>query len=331
MAIDPTNPRVIYAGTGEGFFREVERGTSLPLRGGGIFKTTNGQSFVRLAATANSHFYYVNDIAVSTNDNRRLYAATRTGVWRSRDAGGSWQRVLAPGTNGGCLDLALRTDRATDVLFAACGTFGPATIFRNEAAEGEGGWTAVLSENGMGRTSLAIAPSNQDRIYALAASIVPGPGGRFDGGLHAFFRSDQGGGAGSWTAQVRNTDSVKLNTLLLTNPIIAHLADCGIGSNNIYSTLGWHTNMVAVDPVNPDVVWAGGVDLFRSDNGGNLWGVVSYWWESPPSAHADQHVIAFHPSSNGTTNQTFFLGSDGGVGRTKIARAAKATGSWVCT
>lgn len=191
---------------------------------------------------------------------------------------------------------------------------------RNEASD------KVLTEAGMGRTSLAIAPSNQDRVYALSASTVPGPGGNFVHGLHAFFRSDQGGAAGTWTARVRNSDPVKLNTLLLTNPVVAHLADCDFDSANSYSNLGWWTNMVAVDPTEPDVVWAGGVDIFRSDDGGANWGVVSYWWNSPPSAHADQHRIVFHPAYDGNANQTLFVASDGGVWRTDNARAAVATG-----
>jgi Calx-beta domain len=326
MVMDPADPRVIYAGTGEGYFREIERGTALPLRGAGIFKTTDGGHFARLGSTANANFQWVNDLAVSFNDSRRVYAATRTGVWRSQDGGGSWQRILAPGVNGGCLDLALRSDRPTDVLFAACGTFAPATIYRHLAAETDAAWEAVLAESGMGRTTLALAPSDQDRIYALATSIVPGPGGRFDGGLHAFFRSDQGGAAGTWTATVRNSDPDKLATLLLSNPISAHRADCGFGPQNSYSNLGWHANVVAVDPVDPDVVFAGGVDLFRSDDGGEAWGLISYWWDSPPSAHADQHVVVFHPQYDGVSNQVLFLGSDGGVWRTGNARGAKATG-----
>ncbi len=327
MVMDPTNPNVIYAGTGEGYFREVIRGTALPLRGQGIFKSTNGNSFRQLSSTRNQNFHWVNKIVVSHADPRRVYAATRTGVWRSVNSGDSWQRILSPGVNGGCLDLAIRSDRATDVLFASCGTFAQATVYRNGAAETAGGFTAVLTEAGMGRTSLAIAPSNQDVIYALAASHVPGPGGNFNGGLHAVFRSTQGGVSGSWQARVRNTDPVKLNTLLLSNPVIANLVECGFSGSNSFSNLGWYANLITVDPANSDIVWAGGVDLFRSNDGGTSWGMLSHWFASPPSAHADQHVIAFHPQYNGGSNQTFFLGNDGGVFRTNNARAAAATGA----
>ncbi|MCP4661352.1 MAG: hypothetical protein GY856_38605, partial [bacterium] len=281
MAMDPTDSDVLYAGTGEGYFREVIRGTDLPLRGAGIFKSADGgESWEQLAGTWNRDFRWVNDIAISPHDHRRLYAATRTGVWRSRNGGKSWVRTLDPEARRGCLDLAIRTDRETDWLFASCGTLEQATVYRADDAAVGKSWTPVLNELGMARTSLAIAPSNQEIIYALAASYVPGPAGRFNGGLHAVFRSDDGGG--TWQAVVRNTDPVKLNTLILSNPLAAHLADCGLGPTNYPGTLGWYTNVIAVDPTDPDVVWAGGVDLFRSDDGGRNWGLVTCWWESPP-------------------------------------------------
>jgi hypothetical protein len=330
LVMDPFDHRVLWAGTGEGYFREVERGTGLPLRGHGIFKTEDGgATWEWLAATRGEDFYWVNDLVASPRARGRLYAATRTGVWRSTDAGATWQRLLDPAVNGGCLDLALRTDRANDVLFAACGSFAQASVYRSLAAEGEGGWTQVLSDPGMGRTSLAIAPSRQDVIYALAASNLSGPLGGPDQGLHAMFRSSSGGGAGSWRAQVRATSSNRLNALLLTNPIAAMSRECGDPEPDEFVTMGWYVNIVAVDPVNPERVWVAGVDWFRSDDGGRSWGPASFWWtwEYPSYVHADQHGMTFHPGWNGTTNQTLWVVGDGGVFRTDNARATIGWGA----
>ena len=113
---------------------------------------------------------------------------------------------------------------------------------------------------------------------------------------------------------------------LLTGIAFANLVACGFDDQDSYSTLGWYTNMIAVDPTDPDVVFAGGVDLFRSDDGGRSWGVITYWFDSPPSAHADQHVIVFHPGYDGAANQSMYLGGDGGLWSTTNARAPKATG-----
>jgi len=338
MAMEPGNANVIYVGTGEGVI-VGEQDTLGDFRGAGIFKTTDGgANWTRLDGTRNENFFYVNDLVVSPNDRNRVYAATRTGVWRSTDGGANWTRVLDPRNSdgdpvlGGCFDLAIRTDKQTDFIFASCGTFEPATIYRNPDAAGSGTWENALSRTGMGRASLAIAPSNQEIVYALASSIEPGP---YELGLHAVFRSTSGGAAGSWAEQVSNTNGNKLNTLLLSNPFTSTLTDCQLDLADFGSEFnqGWYDNVIAVDPLDPERVWVGGIDLFRSDDGGRNWGLASYWWieasgtnKTSPYAHADQHVIVFHPQYNGASNQTMFAGNDGGIFRTDNARAAVATG-----
>ncbi|HEX9981820.1 MAG TPA: hypothetical protein VGF69_01020 [Thermoanaerobaculia bacterium] len=324
LAMSPSDSRVLFAGTGEGFFREEQRGTGLPLRGNGMYVTRDaGATWTHLDSTSTDDFHWVNDLIVSRHDPRRIYAATRSGVWRSGDEGASWTHVLPTTVKGGCLDLAARTDQSEDYLFASCGTFQQATIYRTTNGQT---WTPVHTEQTMGRTSLAIAPSNQSIIYALSASNQPGT---FNQGLLAVYRSDQNGDPGTWTARVRNTDPNLVNSTLLTNPLGATRTLCGYPSNN-FTTMGWYCNTIAVDPADPDKVWAAGVDLFRSDDGGRNWGVGSYWWapeDNPNWVHADQHSIVFHPQYDGTANKTMFVTNDGGVARTLDARAGVATGS----
>lgn len=316
LAMDPSDSEIVYAGTGEGYFNEDA------VRGAGIFKTTDGGlTWKQIPSTDNPNFHYVNDLAISRRDPRRVYAATRTGVWRSKNRGRTWNRVLSTKAYGGCLDLALRTDLSADFLLASCGTRqGTAAVWRNEAAEKKGGWEQVLSESEMGRTTLAIAPSDQDVVYALASTNQKGS---FYWGLSAVFRSDDGGK--TWNAQVRNTDPAPLNRLLLTNAYFA-LPDCG-GFGNYNQ--GWYDSAIAVDPVNPDRVWAGGIDLFRSDDGGRSWGMMSSWvWPDVKDyVHADQHAIVFHPRYDGVANKTLFVANDGGLFKTADALAPAATGS----
>jgi photosystem II stability/assembly factor-like uncharacterized protein len=325
LAIDPAEPETLYAGTGEGFFRETVRATGLPLRGGGIFKSTDGgDAWEQLRATRGPRFHWVNDLVVSPLDARRLYAATRQGVFRSLDGGGKWRRVLNPRANGGCLDLELRPDGAGDFLFAACGTLGPAAVWRNAAAERNGGWEVVLKEPGMGRTSLAVAPSEPSVVYALSASNTPGPGGNFEQGLLAVFRSVADGEAGSWEARVRNDDSRVANRTLLTNPVYALLAECGFEGPSQWFSMGWYVNVIRVDPADADTVWLGGVDVFRSLDGGLNWNPASWWWGSagsPGFVHADQHNLVFDPKRS---NILYSL-NDGGVFVTRNARAYTPT------
>jgi hypothetical protein len=77
---------------------------------------------------------------------------------------------------------------------------------------------------------------------------------------------------------------------------------------------GWYGNAIwAGDPTDENLVIAGGIDLWRSTDGGDTLAEISTWWEHPPSPHADQHAIVAHPGYNGTSNRTVFFGSDGGI------------------
>ena len=138
----------MYAGTGEGYFREEIRGTGLPLRGSGIFVTSDGgRSWQQLPAT----------------NTRRLLLGQRSGAWRQRyaahlcrdahrasgdrtDGGATWTRLLAVNVRGGCLDLALRPDRIEDVLFASCGSYEQATVYRFPRAADRSDVEVVLRE-----------------------------------------------------------------------------------------------------------------------------------------------------------------------------------------
>ncbi len=310
LAFDPADSSIIYAGTGEGVFN------SDAIRGNGIFKTTNGGiTWTHLANTANTaDFHYVMDIVVSPNNSNHVYAATRTGVWKSTDAGVNWAQVVNhSGVNSRCTDLAIRTDTNPDTVFAACGAFTiQGAIY--QTTDGTT-WSSVFTEVNMGRTSLAIAPSNQSIIYALISSTAAG---NYQYGLHKVIRSTTGGGSGTWSTRVANTDATKLNTVMLSNPVYTFLADCGFGTT-AFLNQGWYDNVIAVDPLDSSRVWTGGIDLMLSTDGGQNWGLASYWWGGAGYVHADQHAIVFSPGYDGTTNQTMFVANDGGIHRTTIA------------
>src|SRR4029450_9874963 len=213
--------------------------------------------------------FFINDIVVSPANGQHVYAATRTGVWRSLDGGTNWnQEIVSNVANGanGAMDLVMRTAQATDYIFAAVGSFARAHIFRNTDAGGAGVWDDVYSEINMGRTSLAIAPSNQNVIYAMASCISCGagtnpnfPSANYTDRLLGVFRSNSSGGVGSWTTQVRNNSANLQDTLLLSNPVYGALSQCGFGGSQFLNQ-GWYDNVIAVDPTDPDKVWTGGVD-----------------------------------------------------------------------
>ena len=248
LAFDPANPEIIFAGTGEGYYNGDG------LRGAGIFKSVNaGVSWTRIATTDTPDFYYVNDIIVSHNNSNNIYIATKTGVWRTINGGGAWENVLIASGGLGCTDLVIRKDKTTDYLFAASsnGSGSAAKIFRNDNASTVAGiWTNVYSESGMDRAAIAVSPSNPNVVYAVASTSVRGI---YQYGLHAVWRSTSSGDSGTWTTQVRNSDTTKLNTLLFTNPLVATSAECNFAPNSFYSQ-GDYDMAIAIDPTDENRV-----------------------------------------------------------------------------
>ncbi|MCE7930964.1 MAG: hypothetical protein DYH17_06280 [Xanthomonadales bacterium PRO6] len=343
LAFDPVAPDTIYAGTGE-LYRNSERPYAA-MWGQGILRSDDGGRHWRpLLATQTADFRYVSDLVVSVQDHRRLYAATNTGVWRSDDGGISFVQILRPTVDAGlqyegCTDLqplpggeallASCASRSEDdrywlpgtVVPPACGGPCPASVFRTDDARGTPTWQLVLSEAGMGRTSLAIAPSNPQILYALSASIVDGPDrngdgrGDYDNGLHALFRSDDGGR--TWAARLRNSSSDVLSTYLLSYADGFEAVRCGFGNFDAYSA-GWYNQALVVNPLDPEIVWVGGMEVYRSNDGGRSFGKASWWWlddGQPGAIHADQHLLRFHPHyAQGM--RILYSANDGGVAYT---------------
>ncbi|MBI2381387.1 MAG: cadherin domain-containing protein [Gammaproteobacteria bacterium] len=302
--------KTLYAGTGEG----VYNGDAV--RGAGVFKSADGGlSWSQLGGTASSDFHYVNKLALSTKDEQRLYAATRKGLFRSQDGGVSWTQTS---TEADCLSLVGDFRGDSDVLYAACGTFfGNAKILKS--ADNGATWSVLYTQPDMGRTTLAIAPSNPDVLYALVADYD-------SDGLWAVLRTGDAGQ--TWEKRASKDDSNGLNRALLSNTVYANLSACGWGDDQFYNQ-GWYDQSLAVDPLDADKVWVGGIDLFRSDDGGRNFGMASHWWVQsdglPSYNHADQHLLVFHPAYNGESNKILFTGNDGGLHLTRDARAPVQT------
>ncbi|MGJ8662765.1 MAG: WD40/YVTN/BNR-like repeat-containing protein [Marinicella sp.] len=351
LAIDQVDPNTLYAGTGE-LYRKTLRPYS-SMTGAGIFKTTDGgETWFQLDVTINEDFLYVSDIVISPNDHKRLFVATNSGVWRSEDGGITFEQSLNPvdqqgqSIYEGCNDLSIRTDKADDWLLVSCASRstddryylpgllpeacnGPcdARIYVNPAAQTSDNWQMTLTEPGMGRTEMSIHLANQDIIYASSANTDGGPDFNNDGnpdlhnGLHAIFRSNDGGL--TWHATLRNTSFTLLNTQLFSYADTTFGAQCN--RNTRYYSAGWYNQAIVVNPVDPNVVWVGGMEIYRSDDGGKNFGMASDWdadWHAQNSnnpaylgayVHADQHVLKFHPEYDGVNNRIMYAANDGGI------------------
>jgi hypothetical protein len=321
LAMSPTNSTLLLAGTGEGFDNLDAR------RGAGIFKTTDGgATWAQLASTNNSNFYYVNRIAFSVQNTADIYAATGTGIWQSTDTGGTWTQILNPGTTAGttsvylgCTDVVVRNDQPNDWVVAACGQFSQAYVLTNQSAlTTPTTWSqAALSTSPIAaRTSLAIAPTDQTYVYALASTYNGSSG---DSSVRGVYLSTDGGT--NWTAQHNYADSgaaSAVGDLLLSGTFTA----CSNSSPTSYSQ-GWYDQYIAVDPTLKTRVFTSGVQLFRSTDSGVTWGSLEVSYGA--AIHPDEHVIAFPPNYDASTNKSFYVGNDGGIYRVDDATQVPTT------
>ncbi|WP_143085081.1 hypothetical protein [Pseudoalteromonas denitrificans] len=329
LNFEPGNPDVIYAGTGEGF-----RYTGI-MRGNGIFVSSDaGISWDSIKSTVNnSDFHFIYRIAVSHNNPKTMYVASNGGLFKTENAGTDWTKLIDAADFSveagdrifpvGCLDIELRTDKDVDYLVAACGNHtAPSKVLISKDAGAT--WNVTIDSliegnEDFGRIEVALSPSNQDSVYALVVDDKTSA-------LHSLFRSMDGGE--TWTTQV-SRDSRPEEAPIARSMLGYTYADgvineqCWGGGNAIGTGQGWYDLTLAVDPSDAERVWVGGVDVLRSDNGGKNFGIASQWWLDPDDeryVHADNHVIAFHPDYDGTTNKTMYIGNDGGVQRTLDAQ-----------
>jgi len=295
MASNPSNSLVMYFGTGEGFFNADG------IRGLGIWKSVDGgANWSQLIATNSSLFYYVNRLAVHSSGD--LYAATRSGIFRSQDGGTSFSRVLGSSSPGGA-----NTDNFSDLEIGADGAIWASTMGSNggvyRSASGNGGSWAKLNTgangfptSGFSRVDFALAPSNSNYCYAFLENSS-------SGGLLDFYKTTDGGA--NWTTCSKPSD-----------------ADPGI-TNELTRTQAWYDMSIGVDPNDANALFVGGVDIFKSTNGGSSWSQITHWYGGFgfQNVHADQHIVLYEPGNSSVV----YFGNDGGVFRSSNATAAMPT------
>ena len=332
MAFEPGNPDTLYAGTGFWFNALSTTNVlgSAP-RGAGIFRSRDaGATWEQLPQPAGLHFRYINEILISRHDVNRIYVATWTGIFRSVDAGRTWAQVVdrSASAQNGCQDMVMRQDQGTDYLFAACGTTPTSSpaILRHMDAAADTPWQVVFTNAAMGNTTLAIAPSSPDTVYALLASNGADRV-EWRNSLLGVWRSTSSGEPDTWEMRVGNQDSLAVNTGLLSQNQGFYNHICGTQARTIGGQ-GWIHNAIAVDPQDPDRVYVGGIDIYRSDDGGKNWGIASFWQsaDGPGGAHADVLGLVFPPDFDGSARPYLYAVTDGGVYLTLNARDALAAG-----
>jgi len=274
VALAPSNPEVVWVGSGEANTRN-----SVSF-GNGVYRSTDGgETWKHLGLEATRH---VSRIAVDPHDPDRAWVAAvgniyepgpERGVYRTTDGGETWEKVLYLDEHHGAADLDLDPSNP-NVLFATLWRFERKPWkFTSGGEEGgvyrstDGGETWEKLTKGlpqaMGRIGVKIAPSEPEVVYVIAESN--------DGTL---FRSEDRG-----ESFERVSDDVTI------------------------VSRGFYYTDLRVDPSDANTVWAVASQLQRSIDGGRTWERIA------PSIHIDFHALWIDPLNP----RRIWLGQDGGI------------------
>ncbi len=291
IAINQSNPSTMYIGTGEISYYHVPLVGTPGARasyGMGILKSTDaGVTWTQTSLTFDfSQITAIQRIVINPLNTNTLFAATSEGIYKSTDAGTTWSQSLFVVM---AMDLVMNP-ADTSVLISAHGNLNSslnAGMYKTtDAGETWTQLTTGLPSMNFGRTALSYAPSNSQVVYAGISN----------------------GGSYTMLGLYKSTDNG--NTWAL------------VSNSNYVGSQGWYNNVVAVHPLDENIVFCAGIDMYKSTNGGPNMINKSYWTHGyfyyiPPGGpegdslyvHADHHALVFDP----TDPNIIYFGTDGGV------------------
>lgn len=212
----------------------------------------------------------ISKLVMHPTDNNIILAATSGGIYRSENGGVSWSRKAT----GNYKDLVLKPGDP-NIVYATQGG-----VFYRSVNNGQT-FTLVSGVASGYRGAIAVSPADPSVVYLLLTN------------------ND------SFKGLYRSEDSGLTFSLRSTTPNIMSW-DCTGGSGG----QAWYDLDIAADPTNANIIHAGGVNCFKSTNGGSTWTINSHWYGGcgVQSVHADLHVLEYNPLNN-----RLYAGNDGGV------------------
>ena len=274
IAVAPSNPAIIYVGTGAGIIRP-DLAT-----GDGMYRSNDtGRTWTHLGLDRTQMIAYVDVDA--TNPDRLFVAAlghpygpnAERGVFRSTDGGRTFEKVLYKDeytsanevridpANPNTVYAALWQQQST---FYEYGAFGPDSTWPGAGGvykSTDGGTTWTQLTNGLPQVleaNIAIAPSNSQVIYAMIASVNPAGGS----GPVSFYKSSDGGA--HWTLRTRIPGATVVGDTTAATADARPLGRIG----------GGDLPPIVVDPKNENVVYSASIVMWRTEDGGTSWSAV---------------------------------------------------------
>ncbi len=278
LALDPKNPKIIYAGTGESNMRHT---VSI---GNGIYKSTDGgDNWTKLGLENTEH---IAKIVINPNNSSVVYVAApgplwsgskERGLYKSIDGGKTFEKILYINENAGCADVAVDPQHP-DTVYASTWEFRRKPYAFNSGGNGSGMWKSTdagktwkelksgLPPKPFGRIAFAIAPSAPQNIVAIVEANETG-----------LYISDDAGE--NWKKQ-----SATMN--VISRP--------------------FYFATIVIDPKDPKRVYRPGFTFSYSVDGGYSFADAS---NEGGWLHSDEHALWINPNN---TSQ-LYLGTDGGV------------------
>ena len=284
LAINPLNTSIMYLAMGDIDASDTKSTGVLKSINGGLTWSTTGLTFsVSLGRT-------IGRLLINPLNPNVVLAATNVGIYRTNNAGVSWSVVKTGSYN----DIEYKTTAPFDTtnVFAVTGS----TFVRS--VNGGNTFTTTASglpTTGVNRMALSVTAADPNYIYILCSKSS-------DSGFGGVYRSVDGG---------------VTFTLMSSTPNIFDWSTSGSGVGG----QGWYDIACGVSPTNKNEIICGGVNSWKSINGGSTWTLNSHWTGGggKPYVHADLHVVEY---VNGTT---CYMGTDGGVAKTTNSGVAWTT------
>lgn len=274
IAINPTNPQIIYIATGDANGSDTYSIGILKSVDGGQNWDTTGLSYDVVQAKK------VNKIIINPNSTDSLFAVTNTNIMLSIDAGSNWNSV---GPLGRWRDIEFKPGNPS-VIYAAKQSSGTSNVYRS--LDGGLNWSVIntgIPSTGKYRPLIAVTNANPEVIYALYSSS--------DYGFHGIYKSINGGN--SWSLQSNSPN------------ILGRATDgTGVGGQS------WYDLSLGVSTLDENHLFVGGINLWRSTDGGINWAIEASSGNSSSYTymHVDQHCLEFNPLNN-----IAYAGNDGGL------------------